>query len=138
MVVHRTRANGQARPAAPLGARYAGGAGLFSTLCVLLVLVGGAWLSIKLVPHYIEFRTIRSIVEALPADDVARQPMPVVFAALGKRFEVNNLRDIKPREVITYGGGSGSVSLTIDYERREPLFLNIDVVIRFQERVDYR
>lgn len=123
---------------ARLGPRGMRGAGLFSTLCVLLVVVGGAWLSIKLLPLYLEFRTIRSIVESLPADAVARQPLPAIYDALEKRFLVNNLQDIKPREVITYVSGPGPAALTINYERREPLFLNVDVVIRFDQRFDYR
>jgi hypothetical protein len=138
MAVTGTRARAQFPSAARLGARRVRGAGLFSTLCVLLVLVGGAWLSIKLLPLYLEFRTIRSIVASLPAETVERQPLPAVYDALEKRFLVNNLQDIKPREVIAYGKGPGPVALIIDYERREPLFLNIDVVIRFNHRFDYR
>lgn len=107
-------------------------------LATLLVVVSAVTLTLKLVPHYIDFYTIKSIVEALPEGDVHRMSRPAINEALEKRFLVNNLRDLRIRDIITIERGRDGTELIVAYERRENLFLNIDVVISFTERYHYQ
>jgi hypothetical protein len=60
-----------------------------------------------------------------------------VFEALEKRFPLNNLYDFEVRDIIQYDRGPKSTTITVDYEKREPLFLNLDVVIKFHKQFEY-
>jgi hypothetical protein len=114
------------------------GASAISTLCILLVVVSILSLALKLGPHYIDFRTIQSVVDQLPQAEVNTMTRAAVFEALEKRFPLNSLYDFKVRDIIEYERGPESTILNVAYEKRENLFMNIDVVIRFDKRYEYR
>jgi hypothetical protein len=120
------------------GVRRHRGFAPLGTICTLLVLVGTVSLSLKILPHYIDFRTIESVVEQLPNDEVNSMPRAEIYEALSKRFPLNNLYDFKVRDIIQFERGPESTKLTVAYEKREPLFLNIDVVIKFNKQYEYR
>jgi hypothetical protein len=114
------------------------GASLISTVCVLLVLASVISLALKLGPHYIDFRTIQSVVNQLPANEVNTMPRVAVFEALEKRFPHNNLYDFKVRDVVQYERSPEATVLRVAYEKRENLFMNVDVVIKFDKQFEYR
>jgi hypothetical protein len=114
------------------------GASLISVVCVLLVVVSTLSLALKLGPHYIDFRTIQSVVDQLPPNEVNTMPRAAVFEALEKRFPLNNLYDFKVRDIIQYERGPEATVVTVAYEKRENLFMNVDVVIKFDKRYEYR
>jgi len=107
-------------------------------VCTLLVLVAVLSMALKLGPHYIDYRTIQSVVNALPAEQVHRMSRAAVYEELEKRFPLNNLYDFKARDVIEFERERDATLVTILYEKREPLFLNLDVVIKFQKQYQYR
>lgn len=106
-------------------------------LAILIVVVSAIVLTLKLAPHYIDFYTIQSVVDGLPRDEVRGMSRTALNEALDKRFKINNLRDFAIRDIITVERSRDSTVLEIQYERRENLFLNIDVVITFNKRYEY-
>jgi len=106
-------------------------------LAILIVVVSAIILTLKLAPHYIDFYTIQSVVDALPREEVRGMSRTALNEALDKRFKINNLRDFAIRDIITVERSRDSTVLEIQYERRENLFLNIDVVITFHKRYEY-
>jgi len=114
------------------------GASAISMVCTLLVIVSILSLTLKIGPHYIDFRTIQSVVNQLPPAEVNTMPRSAVFAALEKRFPLNNLYDFKVRDIIQYERGPESTTITVAYEKRENLFMNFDVVVKFDKRYEYR
>ena len=114
------------------------GAISIGTICTILVVAATISLSLKLVPHYIDFRTINSIVEALTPSEVTQASRAEIYAALDKRFPLNSLYDIKARDVIQYERNAKGTVLRVAYERREPLLMNVDVVINFEKEYDFR
>ena len=38
---------------------------------------------------------------------------------------------VKPKEALKFENSNGNITLVVDYERREPLFMNLDVVGKF-------
>lgn len=114
------------------------GASLISVVCVLLVVASVVSLTLKLGPHYIDFRTIQSVVEQLPPGEVNTMPRAAVYEALQKRFPLNNLYDFKVRDIIQYERNRDATVLTVAYERRENLFMNVDVVIQFDKQYEFR
>lgn len=106
-------------------------------LLALVLIVSGITLTLKLAPHYIDFYTLESVLDGLPADDVRTMSRPALHEMLQKRFKINNLRDFEIRDIITLDRSREGTVLELKYERREHILFNIDVVITFEKRYDY-
>jgi hypothetical protein len=106
-------------------------------LVTLIVIVSAITLTLKILPHYIDFYTIQTVIEGLPRDEVRGMTRVALNEQLDKRFQINNLRDFAIRDIITVERGRDATVLQVQYERRENLFLNIDVVITFHKRYEY-
>lgn len=131
----------QSRPARRLRARAAGrrqrGLSALGMLFVLVVVVLAGMLTLKLVPHYMDFYTIQSILQGLPASEVKSATRTSLSDSLKKRFKINNLRDFEIRDIITLERSREATVLLLAYERREHLFFNVDVVLNFEKRIEY-
>jgi uncharacterized protein YabE (DUF348 family) len=104
----------------------------------LIMIVGGlATAAIRTVPHYIDFYTMVSVVEALPDEQVHTMSKQGIRASLKKRFKINNIRDLDPAKVVAIERKKGETELTLNYEVREHMFYNIDIVLSFNKRFNY-
>lgn len=105
---------------------------------VLVLIVGGtATLAIRTVPHYIDFYTMVSVVEALPKNQVHVMSKQKIRDSLQKRFKINNIREFDLTKIVAIERKRGATALTLQYEIREHLFYNVDVVLSFTKRFDY-
>ena len=105
---------------------------------VLIMIVGTiATMAIRTVPHYIDFYTMVSLVEALPDEQVHSMTKQKIRDSLKKRFKINNIRDLDPAKVVGIERKRGETTLELEYEVREHLFYNIDVVMSFTKRFNY-
>jgi hypothetical protein len=105
---------------------------------VLVLIVGGtATLAIRTVPHYIDFYTMVSVVEALPKNQVHVMSKQKIRDSLQKRFKINNIREFDLNKIVAIERKRGATALTLQYEIREHLFYNVDVVLSFTKRFDY-
>jgi hypothetical protein len=117
--------------------RRQGGLGTLGLLVVLVLVVMGITLTLKLAPHYIDFYTMKSVLEGMPSSDVRTMSRSALHEAIDKRFRINNLRDFDIRDTINMERSRDATVLEVKYERREHLFFNIDVVITFEKRYEY-
>ena len=117
--------------------RRQGGLSAMGALGMLIVIVAGITLTLKLVPHYIDFYTMQSVIEGLPPQEVRNMTRTSLNEALQKRFKINNLRDFKIRDIIDVERSRDATVLLVKYERREHLFFNVAVVITFEKRYEY-
>jgi hypothetical protein len=122
----------------PSSRQHQNGLSMIGWLATLVVIAPASTLTLKLLPHYIDFRTMQSVIEGLPKQEVLTASRPNLFETIEKRFQINNLREFKIRDIIEVERARDFTALTIDYERREHLFLNIDVVITFNQRFEFR
>jgi hypothetical protein len=120
------------------GFRRQTGALPIGTICILIVFASIVTLALKLGPHYIEFRTIQSIINQLPRAEVNTMARADVFDAIQKRLPLNSIYDVQVRDIIQFDRGPETTTVTLAYEKREPLFLNIDVVIKFDKQFEFR
>lgn len=114
------------------------GASVISILGAVALLIIVATLLMRLGPHYIEWRTMQSIVADLPSGQVHSMSKEEIRTTLRKRFRVNSLRDFDLREIITIDRAKAGTVLKIDYERREFIVANVDVVLTFSEQYQYQ
>lgn len=113
------------------------GLSAIGALAVLVLVAGGITITLKLAPHYLDFYTMQSIIEGLPAQEVRGATRVGLAEMLEKRFKINNLRDFPIRDIIHLDRSRDGTVLDVRYERREHLFFNIDVVLTFEKRYQY-
>ncbi|MCC5887352.1 MAG: DUF4845 domain-containing protein [Gammaproteobacteria bacterium] len=101
---------------------------------VIVIILGIASLVIRLAPHYIDHRTMRSILEDMVADDrIARENAAAFRRTFGERLQINNIRDFNVAEALTVEARAGTLTVDLSYEVREPLFGNADLILTFEE-----
>lgn len=109
-----------------------------SLIAVVALVAGFVVLGLRLGPHYIDFQTLDSIMEGLPAGQIHEMDKGAIRELLTKRYKINNIRDLNLREVVSIERKKDTTNITIDYEIREPLVYNIDAVLSFNETYSYR
>ena len=102
------------------------------------VLASVLTLLLRLGPHYIDWQTMKSIIGDLPSGQVHRMRKEEIRESLQKRFRVNSLRDFDLREIVSIDRQKGETTLVVEYERREPIVANVDVVLSFSEQYHYK
>ncbi len=91
---------------------------------------------LRLGPHYIDYRIVRSVVERLPVSEVHKMPRTKIVEHFTKQFRVENFR-IPLKEMMSIDRDREKTVIDINYEVREHLFYNIDVVLTFSEQHSY-
>jgi hypothetical protein len=90
----------------------------------------------KLGPAYASFWTLKSIM-----NNIAQSPEPIqggrsaVLRLLESRLNVNDVRAVELSAFSVKKAGEDSFDLSVEYEQREHLFFNIDVVLSFDHAV---
>ena len=109
------------------------GLSMISWMLVLVIAVVLGTAAIRIIPAYMEYGTINTAINNTLQDNrIGMQSDQEVRQALGRRFDINNVNSISPNDV-AISKQSGMLYLSIDYEVRESLFGNVDLVISFQK-----
>jgi hypothetical protein len=116
-------------------ARRQAGIGLVG---VMLWITGGLLLvslGFRLAPAYLEYVTLRSVMDAVSEDDTLRgKGHTDVMSGLSRRLEVNSVSGL-PAGTFTVEQKGADRELVADYEVRAHLFANVDVALSFNHRV---
>lgn len=100
----------------------------------IVVILGLSSIAIRLIPHYIDHRTMRSVLEEMVADDrIARSNATQFHRTFRERLSINNIRDFDSANALTVDARPGQLSVDLRYEVREPLFGNADIVLKFED-----
>ena len=92
---------------------------------------------LRLGPHYIDFRIVQSVSDRLPVDKVHKDMSRAkILEHYKKQFRIEGFR-IPLRDVMTVERNREQTVVDINYEVREHLFFNIDVVLVFSEQRTY-
>ena len=118
--------------------RKQGGASALGILVGVSVLVSVFTLILKLGPHYLDFRTMQSIFNGLPASQVHTMSKKDIYESLKKRFKVNSLRDFDVTEIVKIERQKTGTLVSVAYERRENIVANVDAVLTFSEQYQFK
>ena len=113
------------------------GVSIVASLMLVAIIGMVGTLSVRLIPHYIDYGTIVTVVEELPPDKVHKMGAGELRESLKKRFLVNNIRDLDPGKILKIERKREGTSLILDYERREPLVYNVDLIMVFHREFHY-
>jgi len=106
---------------------------MLGAVAILVVVASVVTVALRLGPHYIDFYTMQTLIEELPANRVHTMERGDIREALQKRFRINNIRAYEVGDVISIERDKGETQLIIRYEAREHLVSNVDAVMRFEK-----
>ena len=95
---------------------------------------------LKLIPVYMEYGTVVSVMEDVVKDQEqtpGRKSPKVIWKSIDKRLSINNVNYVK-KENFKYERGNLADTMTIKYEVRKPLFGNLDAVAKFEKSMDVK
>jgi hypothetical protein len=106
-----------------------------ATLLILILVAFGVFLLFKMVPVYLEYFNVSSSVSSLKeVDDLGQKSPADVRELLKRRLEINDVRRVKPDHIkITRSGSATTVA--VNYEAREHLLGNLDLIFTFSKTV---
>ena len=116
---------------------YERGVSIMAALLLVALIGAVGTLSVRLIPHYIDYGTIVSLIEELPPDSVHKMAASEIRGSMQKRFLINNIRDLDPGKIMKIERKRDGTTLIIDYERREPLVYNVDLILVFHREFHY-
>lgn len=105
-------------------------AGLIAVAVVALVVM-------KIVPHYVDNRALERIIMAVENDLATSERVNTVGAFhqhIAKGMQVNNINDLKSEDIMKITAEGGTFAVDLNYERRESIFKNIDLVVKFEKK----
>ena len=112
------------------------GMGMTGLLLTIVVVVFVLTVLFKLGPAYMNYWSLRSIMNSVAESS---QPIaggkPEIMRALETRMMVNDIRNIDAKSFTVKKASENTLDVSLDYERREHLFFNVDVVLTFHHAV---
>lgn len=106
-----------------------------SFIVVLSVLMSVGYLGLKLVPHYINFYSVKSSMQAL-AEESRSEAMSVgqMRSRMLQKLNVNFINDIAAQDIKFSRTGSGNL-MVVDYRNCESIVGNVEVCMNFKHTV---
>lgn len=102
--------------------------GFLITLSVVILL---AYCAMKIVPMYIEYYSVKKALASMANEaDLANAPKDKIRASFARHMQIDYVSVIKP-EMLKIETNDAGYNLLVDYERREALLANLDVVGKF-------
>lgn len=108
------------------------GLSIFTWLIVLAI--GGLLLlaTIRLVPVYLEYSSVRTVINNVITDsNTAMLSEHQIRDTISKRFQVNRVESISANDVEIKKDGT-MIYIGVDYEVREPLISNVGLIVTFK------
>lgn len=105
-------------------------------ILVFLLIAFFTLIALKLVPIYIDSLTIGSVISDMQKEPgiAAKTPREVV-AIIEKRFDINMVKGVTADDIFVEKRGD-SMTISAEYEIREKMLGNVDVIVSFNKTVE--
>ncbi|WP_374608810.1 DUF4845 domain-containing protein [Thermomonas sp.] len=111
--------------------RKQGGMTMLGFLITLSVVILFLFCGMKIVPMYIEYYSVKKALASIANEQSASATSKDAIRALfARHLKIDYVKIIKP-DMLKIEATDSGFNLTVDYERREELIANLDVVGRF-------
>ncbi len=103
---------------------------------VMLALVAFvASTAFKLVPHYLDYLSMKKAIEAVDSNQTLDiTTVDDFYSYVGKSMQVNSIRDVDLNNALKVTVANNKFNAHLKYEQREPLIMNIDLVLKFDQQ----
>lgn len=111
----------------------------FISILMLLVILGFyVYLGLKLLPIYLEYYKVKSVVSAVQKENQTAQQTPEqIRQTLMNRFYINEVRRLTGKEIKIKPVPAGTL-VEVEWEVREPALGNVDMVVYFNEKFEIK
>lgn len=110
--------------------RKQSGMTMLGFLITLTVIMFFLYCGMKIVPMYTEFYSVKKALASIANDPEAGASKDKIRALFTRHMEIDYVSVIKP-EMLKIESTDTGYNMLMDYERRTPLFANLDVVAKF-------
>lgn len=108
--------------------------GMTMTGFLMVAIVAGfaALTLMKLVPTYIEYRSIKQAMDAAVSQSSGAKEATIgdIKESLGKRLSMNYVSSVKASDIKVVAAGQG-FKATVDYQAEKPYVANVFLVVKF-------
>lgn len=112
--------------------RTQGGMTMLGFLITLSVVILFLFCGMKIVPMYIEYYSVKKMLGAISNNpEAANSSKDQIRKMFGRSLEIDYVKIITP-EMLKIETTDSGYNLVVDYERREELVANLDVVGKFR------
>ena len=112
--------------------RKQGGMTMLGFLITLSVVILFLFCGMKIVPMYIEYYSVKKMLAAISNNpEAANSSKDQIRKMFGRSLEIDYVKIITP-EMLKIETTDSGYNLVVDYERREELVANLDVVGKFR------
>ena len=111
--------------------RTQGGMTMLGFLITLSVVILFLFCGMKIVPMYIEYYSVKKMLATISGNpEAASASKDKIRGLFAKSLQIDYVKIIKP-EMLKIETTEAGYNLVVDYERRESLIANLDVVGKF-------
>lgn len=115
------------------------GMSILSWLMVLSLVAFFASAAFKVLPHYFDYMSLEKMIMAVETDKAASvTTVSEFYSHISKGMQVNSIRDLNMEEALKVKIENNEFRVHLQYEKREPLIQNIDLVVRFDKEFRVR
>jgi len=108
------------------------GVSMFGFLLIAILVIMFAMLAMKLIPAYVEFFSVKKILNAMGQDsEIKSMSNAEIRNSFAKRADVGYVTVVKPADLDIDRAG-GNVVISTEYEYRTPLVANISLIVDFK------
>ena len=112
--------------------RKQGGMTMLGFLITLSVVILFVFCGMKIVPMYIEYYSVKKALASIANEqDTSSATKDKIRAMFARHITIDYVKIIKP-DMLKIEATDSGFNLTVDYERREELIANLDVVAKFR------
>lgn len=115
------------------------GMSMLSWMMVLAVVAFLASAVFKMVPHYLDYMSMKKIITAVETDKAAEvRSVGEFYSYVSKGMSVNSIRDLDMEKALKVTLENNEFRVHLKYEKREALIENLDLVARFDKEFRVR
>jgi hypothetical protein len=101
-------------------------------LLILALVAFAASTSFKLIPHYLDYMSMKKIISSVETDKALEiTTVSDFYSHVSKGMQVNSIRDLDLEKALSVTVVNNQFLAHLKYEKREPLIQNIDLVVKF-------
>jgi hypothetical protein len=110
------------------------GMSMFGLLIMMGLFSFFLMVSIRLLPAYMEGRSMKTILEGVVVASNPEEPLSAIKRRIMNSFIANRVEALRPRQVKVYRE-KGRIVINANYEKRVPMFQGVDAVIMITDNI---
>ncbi|MEK0363533.1 DUF4845 domain-containing protein [Pseudomonas sp. CBC3] len=115
-------------------ARSQKGLSMLSWIVMLALVAFVASTAFKMLPHYFDYMSMDKIISGVESDKTMEvRTVRDFYSHVRKGMDVNGIRDLDLEEAMKVVIENNEFKVHLDYEKREPLIHNLDLVANFDK-----